>query len=72
MADIQKWENTIKVGRYLCRLTFTHDAGLASEWDPHLPSGLSKSEWKQYRAGRDALLAEVAKSLGGTVAVVEL
>jgi hypothetical protein len=36
-----------------------------------MPRRLSDDEWGQYRAGRDALLAEVAAAIGGNVLVVE-
>ena len=39
---------------------------------PSVPKGLSESEWRQYRAGRDAAIAEFATELGINVAVVEL
>lgn len=42
------------------------------DWSPQVPRNLTADEWAQYRAGRDAALAELAQSLGGTVAVVEL
>jgi hypothetical protein len=41
-------------------------------WSPHTPRRLSKAELRDYRSGRDALLAEAAKRLGGNVAVVEV
>lgn len=43
---------------------------MAAEWDPDLPKRLSVREWRQYRAGRDAALAEVGQLLGGGVGVV--
>jgi hypothetical protein len=41
-------------------------------WSPCTPKRLSKAELRDYRRGRDALLAEAAKHLGGAVAVVEV
>ena len=41
-------------------------------WSPRTPKRLSKAELRDYRRGRDALLAEAAEHLGGAVAVVEL
>lgn len=69
---MKKWESTFRVGIYKCHMTYSKQAGIRSEWDPDLPDrALSKQERDQYRAGRDALLAEVGKELGGSVLVVE-
>jgi hypothetical protein len=59
---------------YKCEMTYSKIRGLRGEWSPDLPTqrSLSEQEIKQYRAGRDALLAEVAEDLGGNVAVVEI
>jgi hypothetical protein len=37
-----------------------------------LPKRLSHKEWKAYRAGRAALMADVAKMLGGGVLLLEV
>jgi hypothetical protein len=42
------------------------------EWEPDRPRRLSKREWRQYRAGRDAIYAELSVMLGLRIAVVEL
>jgi hypothetical protein len=42
------------------------------EWDPDLPRRLSQREWQQYRAGRDAIYAELSTLLGINMMVVEL
>ena len=34
------------------------------EWQPTMPSKLSRREWKQYRTGRDAAFAELCGDLG--------
>ena len=34
------------------------------EWEPDMPSKLSRREQKQYRAGRDAAFAELCGELG--------
>ena len=34
------------------------------EWLPTMPRKLSRREWKQYRAGRDAAFAELCSDLG--------
>ena len=66
-----KITNTFKVGRFTCELTFA-DGQLSAEWRPGLPKRLSNKEWKAYRAGRDALMAEVAKMLSGGVMLLEV
>ena len=40
------------------------------EWDPAMPRKLSPAEMAEYRAGRDAALADMAQALGVTVAVL--
>jgi hypothetical protein len=42
------------------------------EWDPSPPSQLSTSEWREYREGRNAALADLAAELGIGVGVVDL
>ena len=44
---------------------------LAIEWSPTVPSKLTADDLQQYRRERNAALAEVARVLGGPVAVVE-
>ena len=34
------------------------------EWSPNMPRRLSRREWKQYRAGRDAAFAELFAEIG--------
>jgi hypothetical protein len=48
--------------------------GFVCEWSPATPSfkQLKKWERKRYRAGRNALLAEVAERIGGNVLVLEV
>jgi hypothetical protein len=47
--------------------------GMCCEWVPDMPRRpLTKQEIHNYRAGRDALLGEVAKRMGGGVLVVEV
>jgi hypothetical protein len=45
---------------------------LRTEWDPDRPRRLSKREWREYRAGRDAHWQQVANILGRPVALAEL
>lgn len=46
--------------------------GFTCGWSPDRPRGLSQMEIRRYRAGRDALLGEVAERMGGNVLVVEV
>lgn len=41
-------------------------------WTPDAPPSMSGAEWKQYRAGRDAAVSELAAALGVNVAVIDL
>lgn len=63
--------NTFRVGPYICTLRFGRD-GLQSRWSPTVPKHLSPSELAQYRAGRDALMAEIAQLTGQRLIIVEL
>ncbi len=70
---------TFKVGkRYRCSIALPVDsltsgtAQIQIRWEPEPPTRLTKSELRDYRRGRDTLLAEAARLLGGTVLVAEL
>jgi hypothetical protein len=65
--------NTFRVGRSTVEMTFS-DGRLATIWSPYMPkpSSLSREEMKQYRAGRDALIAEIAKMIGVNVLTIEI
>jgi hypothetical protein len=45
---------------------------LCVEWIGGSPPGLNAAGQRRYRAGRDAVLAEVAAKLGGTVMLIEV
>jgi hypothetical protein len=65
---------TFVVGRYTCTMTFPLPAGSAATiatWLPETPGKLAPEELAQYRAGRDALMAEVARQTGLNIAIVE-
>lgn len=47
-------------------------ASVAVEWSPDVPQRLTGPEFAQYRMGRNAVLAEAARLLGGKGAVIEL
>ncbi len=42
------------------------------EWHPDMPRRLSRREWKQYRAGRDAAFADLCSELGVSGALIEI
>lgn len=44
---------------------------LAIEWDGSVPHHMSGAEWQQYRAGRDAAIADMSRELGLNIAVVD-
>ncbi len=44
----------------------------AMEWSPDVPRKLSRREWREYRAGRDAAFAELFAELGIRGAVIEV
>jgi hypothetical protein len=62
------------VGRYVCEMSWSPASGLRCEWSPDVPPprSLGKKEVREYRAGRDAFLQEVASTIGGNVLVVEV
>lgn len=68
-----KWENTFRVGVYTCHITFSKNCGVKASWSPCMPEAksFSQQQMAEYRAGRDNLLAEVAKEMGGNVLVIE-
>jgi hypothetical protein len=68
-----KWKNTFLVGIYKCELTYSAGKNLHAKWSPPPPARqLSHQEQAQYRSGRDNLLQEVGKAMGGSVLVLEV
>jgi hypothetical protein len=70
---------TFRVGcRYRCTISLpvsslkNGTAAIETKWEPSVPDRLTSEEISDYRRGRDILLAEVARYIGGNVAVVEL
>jgi hypothetical protein len=49
-------KDTFQVGRFKCTMTLG-DGTVSTEWEPNLPKGLTKNELRQYRKGRDRLVA---------------
>lgn len=68
---MKEWKNTFRVGPYMVEMTFLEGRGCLAEWSPKPNGPVGREYLDQYRAGRDALLAEVSKELGGSIVVVE-
>ena len=63
----------VEVGPGLAVELTAGPGGFCAEWIPDKPRcPLTKQEIRNYRAGRDALLGEVAQRMGGGVLVVEV
>lgn len=65
------YKTTFQVGVYTCEITYRQDRPMKVEWSPDVPRELTAQQLQQYRDGRDALLAEIGRDLGGNVLVVE-
>jgi len=65
--------STFTVGRFTCDMSWSPAGGLTCEWTPDIPApkSLSKKDVRQYRAGRDAFVQQIAATLGGSVLLVE-
>ena len=69
---------SFRVGRYTCSIKLPIEALRAgvmrveTSWLPEPPTRLTKAELRDYRRGRDALLAEAGRLLGGPVLVAEI
>jgi hypothetical protein len=62
---------TFRVGKsYRCDMRFDSTRGLLAEWTPDTPKRLTEAEAADYRRGRDAFLAEIARRIGGNVMVI--
>ncbi len=65
------------VGKRTVTMTFQHPSAapelqiMATEWEPNFPRGLSRKEWRQYRAGRDAAIIEYGHLTGLKIALIE-
>ena len=80
MSDNPNYNNltsTFAVGRYICMVSIKADVAVGGtqachvEWAPERPTRLSAEECFAYRRGRDAVLAKLARLIGGNVAIVE-
>lgn len=70
---VRSWQ----VGNRTCMMTVPRPqpgrpVHLAIEWSPTMPRRLSRGELAQYRAGRNAAIADVARELGVTAALLEV
>ncbi len=63
-----KFESTFRVGLRKCHMVL-NDQSISCEWTPSVPNKLSRPEIDEYLAGRNFILAEVAK-VRGNIAVV--
>lgn len=68
---------TWRVGRYRATLSCPklkpgNTAAACVEWEPEIPQRMTAAEAIKYRAGRNAALADLARELGGNVAVLEV
>jgi hypothetical protein len=65
-----------RVGHRWCELTMqlppNPDLPIRCEWTPDFPRKLSMDELRQYRRGRDNLLAEAGRLIGSDVLVLEV
>ena len=68
--------NEFKVGNHTCKLTIDEKAigacDMQSEWFPDVPKKFNEKMWSDYRSGRQNLMNEVSKALGGEVLCVEV
>jgi len=74
MTGAANWAitRTVRISGRLSVTLTAGPAGLCAEWAPSLPRRLSRAERRRYRAGRDALLAELATRTGLRIMVVEV
>lgn len=68
----QEIKSTFKVGKFMCTLTVTQSGSMDCEWFPNAPKKLSEKELAEYRRGRDMVIGELSKLIGGSIAVVEI
>lgn len=76
-AEAAAFTRSWPVGDFTATLTVPrhrHGAVAAAviEWTPAVPSKLTPAEVEQYRAGRAAAFAELARRLGMRIGVVEV
>jgi hypothetical protein len=61
------------VGKFICEMSWSLTGGLRCEWSPDVPAprSLNKKAIREYKAGRDLFIQELASTIGGNVLVVE-
>ena len=78
MAEAASLVRSFRVGKRTCTMTIQAprpggSCNAAAEWSPSLPNRpFTKQELRQYRTGRDAIMAELAAQLGGSGLVIEI
>ena len=65
------------VGRRTCTMTIQKPkigavVNMVVEWSPDNPRRFSPNEWRQYRKGRNAAVADLSKLTGLKAAVIEI
>jgi hypothetical protein len=63
--------NTFKVGRFTCE-TISALGQITAEWSPQMSTQLTRKERRQYRAARNALVAEFVKATGVDLMILEI
>jgi len=67
MAERSAFARSFQVGAYTCTVAIqAPSAGVSNfvaEWSPQTPPFLTKKEMRQFRAGRDRAIREVARLL---------
>lgn len=70
---------SFKVGHRICTIALRRPAPgqeidyLMADWSPDAPARLTdEREIAEYRAGRDAAVAELAELIGGNIAIAEI
>ena len=62
------------VGNHTVTMTLTrrrfHAGRITCRWSPPKPTRLTKEEKRQYRSGRDAVMAEAFALMGGRVGLI--
>lgn len=70
IMDKRQWSTIFRVGAlYRCEITFSKRAGIRAQWWPAAPRELPPECVAEYRAGRDALLAEISREIGAVVVI---
>lgn len=76
-ADAQAFSRTWSVGKFRATLSCPRPrpgvtASAVVLWEPAIPQRLTPAEVAEYRAGRDSAVADLARELRVSVAVLDL